>query len=249
MRHHIGSATVEAKESSRDQEEFLGYLQGHGMALLNTWNAKPAYTCQTGDAQTQIDFIICRVQHADKIAKDSRPWHQSPVGRWKANHHIPVWASVRLINPGKLPQKKPFKSFECTLQDSIENQDQKARQLQDKAKIMVQEIPYTGNLEDMSAKLDNILLKAVEDIYTPDKTKDNRVSQVPAVQHSVKAMWQIDVRSIHGDQKQYAMSQKTSRIYKAKTKEAKKERILQISQDLAKAEARGDQRKLWELPS
>ena len=111
MRHHIGSAITEAREPSSDQEEFLGYLQDHGVALLNTWNAKPAYTCQTGDAQTQIDFIICREQRADKLAKDSRPWHQAPVGRWKANHHIPVWASVRQIDPGKLPPKRQCKSY------------------------------------------------------------------------------------------------------------------------------------------
>ena len=35
MKHHIGSAVI-------DQEELLGYLQDHGMTLLNTWHAKPA---------------------------------------------------------------------------------------------------------------------------------------------------------------------------------------------------------------
>ena len=79
MRHHIGSAIVEAREPSPAQKEFLGYLQDHGMTLLNTWHAKPAYTCQTGDSQTQIDFLLCREQHADKTAKDSKPWHQAPI--------------------------------------------------------------------------------------------------------------------------------------------------------------------------
>ena len=45
---------------------------------------------------------------------------------------------------------------------------------------------------------------------------------------------------------QYALFHKTSRAYKAKTKEVKKERILQTAQELAQAEVRGDQRKLWE---
>ena len=108
MRHHIGSAIVAAREPSPDQEEFLGYLQDRGMTLLNTWHAEPAYTCQTGDSQTQIDFILCREQHADKTAKDSKPWRQAPVGKWKTNHRIPVWASVRHIEPERLPQKKLY---------------------------------------------------------------------------------------------------------------------------------------------
>ena len=226
------------------------------MALLNTWHAKPAYTCQTGDSQTQIDFILCREQHADKIAKDSKPWHQAPVGKWKANHHVPIWASIRHIEPAKLPPKKLFKSYKSTLQGSVALQDQQARQLRDEVERKVRELIATENIEEISTRMDQIMLTTIAEVYSPDKREDHRLSQDPQVQLSVREMWQIYAKyreaktttivNIFAKWKQYAAFHKTSRAYKAKTKEIKKERILQTAQDLAQAEVRGDQRKLWE---
>ena len=254
MKHHIGSAIVEAREPAADQEELLGHLQDFGMTLLNTWHAKPAYTCQTGDSQTQIDFILCREQHADKI--DSKPWHQAPVGKWKANHHVPIWASIRHIEPAKLPPKKLFKSSKSTLQGSVALQDQQARQLRDEVERKVRELIATENIEEISTRMDQIMLTTIAEVYSPDKREDHRLSQDPQVQLSVREMWQIYAKyreaktttivNIFAKWKQYAAFHKTSRAYKAKTKEIKKERILQTAQDLAQAEVRGDQRKLWE---
>ena len=242
MRHHIGSAIVEAREPSPDQEDFLGYLQDHGVTLLNTWHAKPAYTCQTGDSQTQIDFILCREQHADKTAKDSKPWHQAPVGKWKTNHHIPVWASVRHVEPERLPQKKLYKSYKTTLQGSVTLHDQQARQLKVEVERKVQELTATGNIEEISASLDQIMLSTIAEVYPPDKREDHRLSQDPQVQLSVKEMWKTYAKyreaktttfmNIFAKWRQYALFHKPSRAYKAKTKEVKKERILQTAQEL-----------------
>ena len=256
MKHHIGSAIVATKEPSPDQEEFLGYLQDHGMTLLNTWNAKPTYTCQTGDSQTQIDFILCRSQHADTQAKGSRPWYDSNIGRWKANHHVPVWASIRHIDPCRLPQKKTFKSYKATLQASIEMKDQQAMQLQHKVEQKIQDMTDTGEIEDISARIDDIMLSTIAEVYRPDQQEDNRISQDVAVQFSVKSMWQTyakfraakaaTVKNILEKWKLYKQFQKASKHFRHTTKEIKKERITQIADELARAEVRGDQRKLWE---
>ena len=69
LQRHVGSALSPVREAANDQEEFLSYLQDSGLSILNTWNARPAHTCHTGDARTQIDFLITRVQHADAVAK------------------------------------------------------------------------------------------------------------------------------------------------------------------------------------
>ena len=61
----LGSALSPVREAANDQEDFLSYLQDYGLSVLNTWNARPAHTCHTGDARTQIDFLITRVQRAD----------------------------------------------------------------------------------------------------------------------------------------------------------------------------------------
>ena len=256
MRHHIGSAIVEAREPSPDQEEFLGYLQDHGMTLLNTWHAKPAYTCQTGDSQTQIDFLLCREQHADKTAKDSKPWHQAPIGKWKANHHVSVWASIRHIDPGRLPPKKLYKSYKTTLQGSVTLHDQHAQQLQTEVERKVLELTGEGNIEEISEQLDQIMITTIAEVYPLDKKEDQRLSQDPQVKLSVKEMWgtyakyrevkTATFQNIFAKWKQYALFHKTSRAFKAKTKEVKKERILHTAQELAQAEVKGDQRKLWE---
>ena len=231
MKHHIGSAVVEAREPSPDQEELLGYLQDHGMTLLNTWHAKPAYTCQTGDSQTQIDFLLCREQHADRTAKDSKPWHQAPIGKWKANHHVPVWASIRHFDPGKLPRKQIHKSFKNTLQGSIMHNDRQAQQLQFLVEQKVSELTSTGCIEDISDQLGQIMTSTISEVYSPDARADQRLSQDPQVQLSVKAMWRTCARyreaktatfqNIFAKWKQFAIFHKTSRAYKAKTKEVK----------------------------
>ena len=256
MRHHIGSAIVEARKPSPDQKEFLGYLQGHGMTLLNTWHAKPAHTCQSGESQTQIDFIIRREQHADKTAKASKPWHQAPVGKWKANHHIPVWASVRHIEPGRLPQKKQYESYKTTLQGSVTLHDQQAQRLQVEVDPKIQELTATGDIEVISAQLDEIMVSTIAEVYPPDRREDHRLLQDPQVQLSIKEMWRTYAKyreaktasfmNIFAKWKHHALFQKTSKAYKTKTKEVKKERILHTAQESAQAEVRGDQRKLWE---
>ena len=254
MKHHIGSAVIAAREPSPDQEEFLAYLQDHGMTLLNTWNAKPAYTCQTGDARTQIDFLLCREQHADRTAKDCKPWHQAPIGKWKANHHVPVWASIRHVNPGKLPRKPIPKSFKSTLLGSVEGNDSQAKQLQSLVEQKISTIPSTGGIADTSARLDWIMTSTISEVYSPDARDDHRLSQDPQVQLSVRAMWNTyasyreaklaTFQNIFAKWRQFAVFHKTSRAYQLKTKEVKKERILQTAQELAQADRKGDQRKL-----
>ena len=88
-------------------EEFLGFLQDFGLSLLNTWQCKPAHTCVTSGFKSQLNFLICRVQHADACAKQTAPMHADrQLAKWKANHHIPVFASYKLIQPYKLGKQK-----------------------------------------------------------------------------------------------------------------------------------------------
>ena len=165
-------------------------------------------------------------------------------------------ASVRRIEPERLPQKKLYKSYKNTLQGSVTLHDQQARQLKVEVERKVQELTATGNIEEISASLDQIMLSAIAEVYPPDKREDHRLLQDPQVQLSVKEMWKTYAKyreaktttflNIFAKRRQYALFHKTSRAYKAKTKEVKKERILQTAQELAQAEIRGDQRKLWE---
>ena len=71
----------------------------------------------TSGFKSQLNFLICRVQHADACAKQTAPMHAEAIGKWKANHHIPVFASYKLIQPYKLGKQK-------TLPNRLAAQDQ-----------------------------------------------------------------------------------------------------------------------------
>ena len=158
--------------------------------------------------------------------------------------------------PADSPKKKQCKSYKTTLQGSVELQDQQAQQLQVEVDRKIQELTVMGDIEVVSAQLDEIMLSTIAEVYPPDKREDHRLSQDPQVQLSIKEMWRTYARyreaktatflNIFAKWKHYALFQKTSKAYKTKTKEVKKERILQTAQELARAEVRGDQRKLWE---
>ena len=128
------------------------------------------------------NFLLCREQHADRTAKDCKPWHQAPIGKWKANHHVPVWASIRHVNPGKLPRKPIPKSFKSTLLGSVEGNDSQAKQLQSLVEQKISTIPSTGGIADTSARLDWIMTSTISEVYSPDARDDHRLSQDPQVQ-------------------------------------------------------------------
>ena len=145
LHRRVGSALSPVREAANDQEDFLSYLQDYDLSILNTWNARPAHTCHTGDARTQIDFLITRVQHADAVAKQSAPWQAAPVGRWKANHHVPVWGSVRQ------PCKLPYPRLHCGAEDV---QSQLLKQL---AEDTLRQETWDGSMEQTAERLDAVL--------------------------------------------------------------------------------------------
>ena len=110
-------------------------------------------------------------------------------GKWKANHHVPVWASIRHIDPGRLPPKKLYKSYKTTLQGSVTLHDQHAQQLQTEVERKVQELTGAGNIEEISEQLDQIMITTIAEVYPPDKKEDQRLSQDPQVKLLVKEMW------------------------------------------------------------
>ena len=165
---HVGSALSPVCEAVNDQEDFLSYLQDYGLSILNTWNARPAHTCHTGDARTQTDFPITRVQHADAVAKQSAPWQAAPVGRWKANHHVPVWGSVRQVHPCKLPQL-----LKQLVEDTLRQEK------------------WDGPMEQTAERLDVVLNECVRTVYPPQTRPDDRLFTKSAYQMRLKDMWGV----------------------------------------------------------
>ena len=112
---HTGTAILRSQSEYPDQ----GILQDHGLTLLNTWHAKNKVTCVNSGSRTQLDYLICRVQHADLQAKHCQPLCDCALGTWKENHHIPVGASVRKLQPWTLPPKRPYMAKSQEVQAAI----------------------------------------------------------------------------------------------------------------------------------
>ena len=178
----MGSALSPVREAANDQEDFLSYLQDYGLSILNTWNARPAHTCQTGDARTQIDFLITRVQHADAVAKQSAPWQAAPAGRWKANHHAPVWGSVRQVHPCKLRRKQEGQPARAPIQDSIAAEDVQSQLLKQLVEDTLRQETWDGSMEQTAERLDAVLNECVRTVYPPQTRPDDRLFTQPAYQ-------------------------------------------------------------------
>ena len=256
LHRHVGSALSPVREAANDQEDFLSYLQDYGLSILNTWNARPAHTCHTGDARTQIDFLITRVQHADAVAKQSAPWQAAPVGRWKANHHVPVWGSVRQVHPCKLRRKQEGQPARAPIQDSIAAEDVQSQLLKQLVEDTLRQETWDGSMEQTAERLDAVLNQCVRTVYPPETRPDDRLFTQPAYQLKLKDMWGVyanykrarvaTMGNILHKWRLLTTFHKASKQFREHAKLAKRDKITRVAGELAEASARGDQRGLWQ---
>ena len=111
------------------------------------------------------------MQHADAVAKQSAPWQAAPVGRWKANHHVPVWGSVRQVHPSKLrrkqegqPARAPIQLLKQLVEDTLRQET------------------WDGSMEQTAERLDAVLNECVRTVYPPETRPDDRLFTQPAYQ-------------------------------------------------------------------
>ena len=256
LQGHVGSALSPVREAANDQEDFLSYLQDYGLSILNTWNARPAHTCHTGDARTQIDFLITRVQHADAIAKHSAPWHTAPVGRWKANHHVPVWSSIRQVHPCKFRSKQAGQPARAPIQESIAAEDVQSQLLKQLVEDTLRQETWDGSMEQTAERLDAVLNDCVRTVYPPKSRPDDRLFTQPTYQLKLKNMWAVyadykrarvaTMGNILHKWKLLTTFHKASKLFREHAKLAKRTKITRVAGELAEASAKGDQRGIWQ---
>ena len=254
--HHVGSSLKQSKDPSRDMEDFLGILQDLGLTLLNTWHCKPAHTCVTSGVKTQLDFLMCRVQHADKTAKSASPLSTCALGRWKANHHVPVLASFRLIRPFKLgKQEPPTSRLAAQVMASMQAGDEQAKAALQHIQDGLGRIDTTAPLSDLSRSIDDALKAGLLAVYKPTPREDDRISQQPSFIGATKTMWEMyrAYKQAPGDgihnairKHQLWMNFKAqSVLLKQHTKALKKQKLLSSACALQHAAKVGDQKMMW----
>ena len=73
-------------------------LSTHHLTALNTWSApgSRANTFTFGKHQAQLDYLLVRISHSTKEARQAHPLNNCPVGGWRqgGGTHKPVVATL-----------------------------------------------------------------------------------------------------------------------------------------------------------
>ena len=189
LRPHTGTAILHSPSEYPDQDEFHSILQDHGLTLLNTWHAKNKVTC---GSQSQLDYLVCRLQRADLQAKHCQPLRDCALGTWKENHHKPVGTSIRKLQPWTLPPKRPQMAKNQEVQAAIAHRTPTALAMKASIAEQLQTFPENLNLQQLHDKLNNVLQDALATFFPRQRqNRGERISAHPQFQTPVKKMWEL----------------------------------------------------------
>ena len=192
LRPHTGTAILHSQSEYPDQDEFHSILQDHGLTLLNTWHAKNKITCVNSGSHSQLDYLVCRIQRADFQAKHCQLLRDCALGTRQENHHKPVGASVRKLQPWTLPPKRPDVARNHEVQKAIVHNSPTALAMKASIAEQLQTIPEDFNLQQLHQRLNDVLQAAMATFFPRQRSNhDERISAHPQSQRPVQKMWEL----------------------------------------------------------
>ena len=256
---HVGTSVLPAEHKyQHDETEFQSILQQQGLCVLNTWSNPQKATCTTQGQDSQIDFVMTRMQQADRMARGSSSLHNAEVGAWKTNRHYPVQSTVPLHAPWRMKNQVGLHSKlnKRLLQDEITRLTPRAQQLQTNIAQQIQQL--LGNLEpgDMTIQLDQILMTEAIKLYPAEGKQDDRVCNNAGFKTALQQMWNeyrqlrrprvTTLANIWNTWRCYTRFQQLSKTLKSKAKQAKQENVHVVMLELEKAASAGDQYRVYQ---
>ena len=254
---HAGPGVL-PKDLPKDADESVHILQTFGLTALNTWNAPVRTTCYTGNAESQIDFLLSRTQYAKGKAKYSGPDPLCELGAWKTNRHAPVFGFVYATQPWQQQRaKRQSHAMDIPmLQTAIAKNTAEAKQLRQDICAGLEMTPESTDLQTEIENIEHILNTSAASIFPPRDKPDNRVCVQPKFRVAAKEMWQAyrtmrrwrinTGRSILQAWAASVKFAKLSRQLKKAAKTVKKEMAERVMQDMEAAAKSGDTRLVWE---
>ena len=242
---HVGASVLPVERKyQHDETEFQSILQQQGLCVLNTWSNPQKATCTMQGQSSQIDFIMTRMQQADRQARGSSSLRNAEVGAWKTNRRYPVQTTVPLRAPWKMKSQVGLRSKlnKRLLQDEITRFTPRAQQLQTNIAQQIQRLQ--GNLEpgDMTTQLDHILMTEAVKMYPAEGKQDDRVCNNTGFKTAIQQMWNeyrqlrrprvTTLANIWHIWRCYARFQQLSKTLKSKAKQAKQENVRIVMQEL-----------------
>ena len=189
---HVGTSILTASDKQQiDEHEFYGILQQYGLCVLNTWSNPHKATCITNGQTSQIDYILTRMQLADRCAKQSKSMHEATFGTWKTNRHYPVRASVPMQMPWRMINKQQTQSKinKTKLQEAVANNTEQAQRLHQSIAIQLRALPAQLEPGDMTAKIDAIMMAEAVRVFPAEQRMDMRTCNHTGFRTVVQAMW------------------------------------------------------------
>ena len=254
---HVGNPIIPKDVRQPDQQEFLTILQDHGLTALNTWGAdKPSvHTCITGQTKLQIDYVLCRVQHADGQAKQSRPQTHTSLGAWKANRHVPVQASIKGIRVWHLVSNLPKRPLLHTTRmcQSIASPDARTYQAQQDIRTSFDTLRNCPDLGTLINEMDSHIIQVAHQHFPPISKPDGRVSaQLEFLQITKQMSYNLFRKrrvacagNILRLWRQWAHFQRASKAMRQQAQQTKRALILDVMHKLEDAAARNDLHQVY----
>ena len=256
---HVGTSIIPATDKQQlDEHEFYGILQQYGLCVLNTWSNPHKATCTTNGQTSQIDYILTRMQLADRCAKQSKSMHEATFGTWKTNRRYPVRASVPMQTPWRMINKQQTQSKinKTKLQEAVANNTEQAQRLHQSIAIQLQALPAQLEPGDMTAKIDAIMMAEAVRVFPAEQRMDMRTCNHTGFRTVVQAMWHayrqlrkpkvVTLANIWQAWRQHTIFVTISKEVKSKVKQAKREKVERVMVELEQAARRGDQYQLYQ---
>ena len=164
-----GPGTLKPCAPHKDQRELQALLQEFGLCALNTWSLPAAQQATNigPDSSTQIDFVLVHRQHADQLARTSRPVSDLNFSPWRSGQrHLMVDATLPFF-PGWRKPAQPNRSLDgASLRQSVAHGDEKSLILRDRFQTFLSQ-QANPSVQD----LNTALLDIAKDLYPAQRAK------------------------------------------------------------------------------
>ena len=194
---HMGHGTgALSSERAPDAEAVHTLLSMHHLIALNTWGApgNRANAFTFGKHQAQLDYLLVRISHSTKEARQARPLTNCPVGGWRqgGGMHKPVIATLPFFYRVFHKPSRPVPQVDADkIVQLAQTADPRANPEVAQFRLEVQEklagvntVPEAGNISTIICEI------AAKQLPKETQSSDKIVRwQQPHMQEGIRDMW------------------------------------------------------------
>ncbi|CAE7664507.1 unnamed protein product [Symbiodinium sp. CCMP2592] len=252
---YVGPAAPSRQSHSNYDSAFQALVRDHRLTAANTWHSRPSHTFTAPGVQSQIDYVIVRLQDANRGARYSSPMSGFPVGAHRCTNHLPLHLETSLLPYEFQPQcrhRSACAHNSAALQAAVLSNSAQAQALLDSVERRLQQQPPSPDLCGEHDAVNIILQEETCKFFPPTGRKDCRVSAQPEFRASASTTWELHrrfrrsglllVRNIFDRLKHYTAFLRASKALRTQSMALKK----QFLQD-RQAACQGDQRALFQV--